>query len=139
MEACVLPISYEYSKYLYYSSFLIGVSSVISFYFKDYTTVLFLFLLFLTSIHYWYKPDYGIMRNLDMSLCKIINLYFYTKTVLFYDEFCREVYVNASYSVLFFYITEHLLCYYRSKKWIVFHMAIHFYVAIFTPFVLYLL
>jgi hypothetical protein len=139
MEACRLPISYEYSKYLYYSSFLIGVSSTISLYYKDYSTLLFMFLLFLTSINYWQRPDYGFRRNIDMFLCKIIALFFYIKTTIFYDEFISEIFVNCAYNIFFLYAVELLLWHYRNKKWIIFHMAIHFYLSVITPFSLYLL
>lgn len=139
MEACTLPLSYEYSKYLYYSSFLIGVSSVVCAYHKDYASFLFMFIMFLSSIHFWYKPDYGMGRNIDMFLCKMINFYFYADTLFFYDDFYHAVYKNGLYNVLFLYLMEHIFYYCKNKKWIIFHMAIHFYLSLFTPFVLYIL
>lgn len=139
MDACRLPLSYQYSKYLYYSSFLIGVSSTVSLYYKDYITFLFMFVMFLSSIQYWVKPEYGFKRNLDLFLCKVIGTYFYADTLIFYDEFCREVYVNVGYTILFLFFMEHVFYYLKNKKWIIFHMAIHFYFAILTPFVLYTL
>ena len=139
MDACSLPISYKYSKYLYASSFTIGASSIVSVYYKDYVTFLFMFMLFLTSINYWYKPDYGLRRNIDMFLCKVINLYFYLTTLSLYDEYCNVFFVNAFYNVLFLYLLEHIYCYFNNKQWIIFHMAIHLQLSFFTPFLLYIL
>lgn len=139
MDGCRLPISYEYSKYLYYSSFLIGVSSTISLYYKDYSTLLFMFILFLTSINYWKRPDYGFRRDVDMFLCKVIALFFYLKTTIFYDEFVSEIFINSLYNIFFLYAMEQILWHYRNKKWIIFHMTIHFYLSVLTPFCLYLI
>lgn len=139
MDAYSLPLSYEYSKYLFYSSFLLGISSVISLYYKDILTFLFMFILFISSICFWYRPTYGLIRNIDRSLCKIITIYFLVITIYFYDEYSQAVYINSFYCGIYFYIIE-LICYaYKSKKWIIFHMAIHFYVSLLTPFVLYIL
>jgi hypothetical protein len=118
---------------------LIGVSSTISMYYNDYSTVLFMFLLFLTSINYWQRPDYGFRRDVDMFLCKVIAVFFYLKTTIFYDEFIAEIFINTTYNIFFLYALEHLLWYYRNKKWIIFHMAIHIYLSVLTPFCLYLI
>jgi hypothetical protein len=139
MEACSLPIPFAYSKYLFYSSFTIGASSFISVYYKDYVTFLFMFMLFLTSINYWYKPDYGLRRDIDMFLCKVINIYFYLMTLSVYDEYCNVIFVYGFYNVLFLYLMEHICCYFKNRQWIIFHMVIHFQLSFFTPFVLYIL
>jgi hypothetical protein len=139
MDACSLPLSYNYSKYLYYSSFLLGISSCVSFYFQDYYTFLFMFVLFLSSIQFWRKPDYGLQRDIDMFLCKCIAVYFYMNTLCFYDEITRTIYSSCFTSILLFYMIEWLLYSLKNKKWIIFHMAIHIYVSFFTPFILYIL
>jgi len=139
IDACSLPLSYTYSKYLYYSSFLLGFSSCISFYFQDYYTFLFMFVLFLSSIQFWRKPDYGLQRDIDMFLCKCIAVYFYMNTLCFYDEFCRTIYIYVFICLFLFLIIEWILFSLKHKKWIIFHMTIHIYVACFTPFVLYIL
>jgi hypothetical protein len=139
MDACSLPLVYDYSKYLFYSSFSIGASSIVSAYYKDYVTFLFMFMLYLTSINYWYKPDYGLRRDIDMFLCKVINIYFYLTTLSAYDEYCNVIFVNALYNVLFLYAVEHIFCHLKNKKWIILHMAIHLQLSFFTPFVLYIL
>lgn len=139
MEACSLPLPYEYSKYLFYSSFLIGGSSFVSLYYQDTLTFLFMFIMFISSIRFWYKPDYGWVRDIDMCLCKIMAVYFFGITLYFYGEYYQFVYLNTLYSILFFYACE-LVCYAcKNKKWIIFHMAMHFYFAIFVPFILYVL
>ena len=139
MDACSLPLVYDYSKYLFYSSFSIGISSVVSIYYRDYVTFLFMFMLFLTSINYWYKPDYGLRRNIDMFLCKVINVYFYITTLSVYDEYCNVIFVYGLYHVMFLYLLEHLYYYYNNKQWIIIHMAIHVHLALFVPFVFYML
>jgi hypothetical protein len=139
MEACSLPLPYKYSKYLFYSSFLIGISSFVSLYYQDILTFLFLFIMFLSSIRFWYKPEYGWIRDIDMCLCKIISLYFFGVTLYFYGEYYQTVYLIAVYELLFLYACE-LICYaYESKKWIIYHMAIHIYLSFWIPFILYVL
>ena len=139
MDACHFPIPYAYSKYLFYSSFSIGLSSVVSIYYRDYVSFLFLFMLFLTSINYWYNPDYGLRRDIDMYLCKVINIYFYVTTLSIYDEYCNVIFVNGFYHILFLYFMEHIFYRLKNNKWIVFHMSIHLYLAVLTPVVLYML
>lgn len=138
-NACTLPLPYTYSKYLYYSSFLIGMSSFVSFYYQDYISFFFIFLLFLSSIHFWSRPDYGIERDIDMFLCKSIAIYFYMNTLCYYDEYCRTFILNYFICVFLFYMIELVLYSLKNKKWIIFHMAIHFYVSFFTPFIFYIL
>jgi len=139
MDAFNLPLPYMYSKYLYYSSYLLGVSSCVSFYYQDYITFLFMFVLFLSSIHFWRRPDYGLQRDIDMFLCKCIAVYFYMNTLCYYDPYCQSVMINYFICVFLFYMTELILYSLKNKKWIVFHMAIHFYVSFFTPFLFYIL
>jgi len=139
MEGCCLPLPYEYSKYLFYSSFFIGASSFVSLYVQDTPTFLFMFIMFTSSIRFWYKPDYGWIRDIDMFLCKCMSLYFFGVTLYYYGEYYQTVYLNALYTILFLYVCE-LLCYaYQSKKWIIFHMTIHLYFSIWIPFILYVL
>lgn len=139
IDPCSLPLSYNYSKYLFYSSFLLGISSYISFYFQDYYTFLFMFVLFLSSIKFWRKPDYGLQRDIDMFLCKCIAVYFYMNTLCFYDEFSRTMYIYVFMCLFLFLMIEWILFSLKHKKWIIFHMTIHIYVAFFTPFILYII
>jgi len=128
----------EHTKYLFYSSFLMGASSLVCFYYKDYPTFFLMSLLFLTSIHHWNNPSYGWKRTLDMVVCKVLALYLYGTTLIFYDEFYHYVYLGGFYSSIFFFFLANRSFRLKSDKWIVFQMMIHFY-TFFTPFVLYML
>jgi len=138
MDYC-FPLPYEHSRFLFYSSFLIGLASFVSLYYQDTVTFLFMFIMFISSIHFWYKPDHGLVKEIDMFLCKLLSLYFFWITFYFYDEYCQVVYFNVLYSIFFFYACEIVLYACKNKKWIVFHMVIHFYFAMFAPFILYIL
>ena len=139
MDACRLPLPFTYSQYLYYTSFLLGVSSCVSFYFRDYTTFVFLFVLFLSSIQFWSRPDYGLQRDIDMFLCKCLAIYFYINTLCYYDEFNRTIAIILFVTVNLLLLTEWILFICKNKQWIVFHMAIHIYVSFFIPFICYFL
>jgi hypothetical protein len=132
IHAFEFPLNQNYSKFLFYSSFMIGISACIAFYMQDTILMIFLFLLFLTSINYWRKPEYGLRRQIDMTLCGICTFYFVTVAFLFLPEFNRVMYVNTAICVGVFYIFEYVLSYKRSVKWIVFHMAMHIYTAFFS-------
>jgi len=136
--ACSLPLPYEYSRYLLYSSGFIGLSSTICLYYNDYYSFLLMFILFLSSLNYWSNTVDGIGRQIDLFLCRCFALYFYIDTLLKKDEFSREIYKYGLYNVIFLFIVEHLLYERKNPKWIVVHMGVHFY-SIFTPFVLYIL
>lgn len=134
-----IPANYEHVVYIYYTSYLIGVSSVICLYYGDVPTFFMMFALFLTSIHFWYNPSYGIGRDVDLFLSKFIVVYFYGISVLYHNEYCRDVFVYIVYQVGFLYFVEHILIYFQNPQWIVLHMMIHIHLAFFTPFILYIL
>lgn len=136
--ACSFPLPYEYSKYLLYSSYFIGLSSILCLYYNDYLSFLLMFALFLSSINYWSNTVDGIGRKLDLFLCGCFGLYFYLDTPLTKYEFSREIYKYGLYNVIFLFIVEHLLYMYKNPQWIILHMCVHFY-SMFTPFVLYIL
>lgn len=133
------PLDYNYSKYLYYTSFFIGVSSFVCLYYGDYMTFLFMFILFLSSIKFWRKPDYGFVRNLDMFICKCITCYFFLNACLYQDEISRNMSIISLLNGIIFYICELICCFFKSTKWIIFHMALHIHLSVLTPFVLYIL
>jgi hypothetical protein len=133
------PLDYSYSQYLYYTSFLIGASSLVSLYYGDYVTFLFMFILFLSSIKFWRKPDYGFIRNLDMFICKCVIVYFFLNSCIYQDEISRGMIVISILNGIIFYICE-IICYFiKSAKWIIFHMGLHIHLSFVTPFVLYIL
>lgn len=137
MEGVHLPISYNYSKFLFYSSFSMLISTLIAIYMNDtYITVYFL-LLFLSSINYWRKPEYGLRRNIDLLIVKIGVLIVLSQICLLKNEFCRYIYTCLAFCSLIFYIIEHILVYMLNVKWIIFHMAIHLYMSLSALFIIF--
>lgn len=139
MDINIPPLKNEYTRYLYYTSYLVGISSMVSFYHRDYTTFVYMFILFLTSINYWNNPAPGWRRDIDKFVCKIINVYFYETTLFFQNEFRHQVFVNTLWHVLFLYFLEWIYFYYQNPSWIIIHMMLHFYLSFSVPFVLYIL
>jgi hypothetical protein len=139
MESCCLPMSDQYSKYLFYSSFFIGISSMVSLLFNDYTTSFMMFLLFIASIQFWYKPDYGFRRNIDLLLSRTIGFYYLLTIVYDQKEIYYTIYLYSFYNILFLYLLEMILVYLHNPQWIVLHMAMHLQLSFMLPFILYIL
>jgi hypothetical protein len=139
MDACIMPMSQDYSKYLFYSSFSIGLSSMISLSFNDYITSFMMFLMFLLSIQFWYKPEYGFRRNIDMLMSRTIAFYYLLSIGYDKDEICGTIYLYSFYNILFLYLIEMILVCVHSPKWIVLHMAMHLQLSFMLPFILYIL
>ena len=135
LNAFEFPLNPNYTRFLFYSSFMIGISSLIAFYMQDTILTIFLFLLFLTSINYWRKPEYGLRRKIDMFLSLCSSIYFISVVFLFFPEFNRVVYLNSIICIGVFYLFEYVLAYYKIIQWIVFHMAMHIYAAFFSVIV----
>ena len=127
MAGHTFPMSYSYSKFLLYSSFLIGISAFIAYIMNDLYISVYLFLLFLTSINYWRKAEYGLRRNIDLTVVSIGAIYTLLYLFLLKDEFHRVGLLIIFFCCFLFFILEHILCYLGSAKWIVFHMALHIY------------
>ena len=138
MEGCEYPIPYKYSKYLFYSSFLMGLSAIFALYFNEGIVSIYFFLLFLTSINFWRKPEYGLRHKLDKMLvyagCFYVLIYIY----LLSGEFYKIMWLNMFICSFVFYIFEYILCYFGSVKWIIFHMAIHLYASIMVLFIFFI-
>ena len=139
MEACLFPMPESYSRSLFYTSFSMGASSMISIYFQDFTNAFMMFLLFLTSIQFWYRPDYGYRRDIDMMVCKFLTFYYYLVILYDRDEYYMVVYLSALCHIIFLYSLEIILCYFYYPQWIVLHMAMHIQMAFILPFILYIL
>jgi len=133
------PLKNEYTIYLYYTSYLLGLSSLVSYYYNDYLTFFCMFAVFLTSINYWKNPRYGIARNIDLFLVRFIAAYFYVSTFIYCDEYNHTVYNGCLYNTLFLFFMEHIYVYFNNKQWVVIHMTLHMYLSFLTPFVLYIL
>jgi len=129
-EGCSYPIHYKYSKYLFYSSFTMSLTSLITLYFNEGITSFYYFILFLTSINFWRKPEYGIRYKMDKTMVYIGTCYvLFTIYMLLNKEFYRIMFINMFLCVLIFNIISHTLWMFHSTKWIIFHMAIHIYVS----------
>jgi hypothetical protein len=137
IEGYNYPLPYKYSKYLVYSSYCMSITALVSLYCDECITSIYFFVLFLTSINFWKKPEYGIRHKLDKLLVYIgvIYLFFY-EYVLLNKEFYRTMFMYIFICVLFFFMVEHILCYFYSTKWIIFHMAIHIYASMMGIFIL---
>jgi hypothetical protein len=133
----LLLIPNNYSKFLFYSSFSMLISAIIAIIINDlYVTVYFL-LLFLTSINYWRRPEYGLRRNIDLFVvnCGIIIVFW--QVCLLKDEFCQYMFLVLCACTVVFYIIEHILQHYNNLQWIIFHMAIHLYASLSALFVIF--
>ena len=127
MSGFKIPMEYEYSKFLFYSSFSMGISAFIAYIMNDlYITVYFL-LLFLTSINHWRKPEYGLRRNIDITVVGFGFFYALFKIFLLKDEFHRVGLIIIGICCVLMYIFEYILEYLDSPKWIIFHMTLHIY------------
>ena len=128
MEGVLLPMSYEYSKYMIYSSFSLLVTAILAYMVNDITIAVYFLIVFITSINYWRHADYGIRRDVDMVMAKISFILFIQKICIL-NEF-QSVYLICYYTCgLLFYVMEQILVYYNNLKWIIFHMAIHMYIS----------
>ena len=139
ISACVLPMSQQYSKYLFHSSFAMFFSSLFLLYFHDYTNSFVMFILFLTSIQFWYRPDYGIRRNIDMFLCKFVSFYYYWIVLYGRAEIYSTIYLFAFIHIVSLYVGEMIMVSMYNPQWIVLHMAMHFEMAFMVPFILHVL
>jgi hypothetical protein len=137
MEGVHLPMSYNYSKFLFYSSFSMLISTLIAIYMNDIYITIYFLLLFLSSINYWRKPEYGIRRNIDLLIVKIGVIIVLSQICLLKNEFCRYIYASLAFCSLLFYIIEHILVYMNNVKWIIFHMSIHLYMSLSALFVIF--
>ena len=127
MDGLQLPLSYEYSKFLFYSSFSMLIATIISCIMNDIYITSYFLVIFITSINYWRQPEYGLRRDIDMFMVKFGFGALLWQLFLLKSEFSRYCLVSFMICGLFFYLIEHILVYMKSVKWIVFHMAIHMY------------
>jgi hypothetical protein len=134
-DSLLLPLSY--SKFLFYSSFSMLISAIISIMVNDLYVSIYLLLLFLTSINYWRRPEYGLRRNIDMFVVKFGIFTVFYQVCLLKNELCRFIFLSIAFCSTIFYIIEHILSYYNSLKWVIFHMTIHLYMSLAVLFVVF--
>ena len=129
------PIAIEIREYFLCYSLLILITSLVMFYNKDYTIAFFLFILFITSINFWRNPMYDIRRTMDMTMCKIIAIFFFINSFTV-DEFNRLLTYCVLLVFIIFNTIEFILWYFDNYQWVIFHLAMHIYMAYF-PLLLY--
>jgi len=129
MAEHIIPMSYSYSKFLLYSSFAIGISSAIAYYMNDLYVTVYLFFLFLTSINYWRKADYGLRRNIDLLAVFMCSYYTILNMFLLKNECHRVCLFFIFFCMNIFFLVENILYYFNKPQWIIFHMAMHMYVS----------
>jgi hypothetical protein len=121
----LLPI--QYSKFIYYISYLSLISGLVGFYNKKYNFFFVPIIIFLTSINYWRYPVRGLRRNIDI-ICVCI-LFFYQNTSVHFIDF--NIFWKSIYFIL---MTIGTSCYSISNRYhlknnlylsTVFHMCIH--------------
>ena len=121
------PTMVEYSKFLFFSSFSMAVSAFIAYIMNDLYITIYFLLLFLTSINHWRQPEYGLRRNIDLTVVAIGFFYVLLKIFLLKDEFHRVGLICLGICGILMYIFEYILEYLDSPKWIIFHMTLHIY------------
>ena len=136
-SGCDYPMPFKYSKFVFYSSFSMGLSALIALYIDDGLTSIYFFLLWLTSINFWRKPEYGMRRNIDKFLVYSGVIYLTYMLFIISTEFYKTMWLYVFICVLFFDIVERIYCYFGSVQWIVFHMAMHIYVSMMVLFCLF--
>lgn len=119
-------VTYDNTKYLFYTSFLFLISSFFIFFYDSFLSSIIIFILFLSSINHWKQPDNFTIKIIDMIIVKIIGV-LYTIHSFYKDEFWRVLSSNIAISIIIFYIIEHVLDFYKNKQWVIFHMAMHIY------------
>ena len=129
-ERFLLPMSYSYSKFLFYSSFSMLISAIIAIIMNDLYITIYFGLLFLTSINYWRKPEYGFRRNIDRLVVYIGVFIMLFQACLLKNEMNRYIYLSMGVCAIIFYITEHIMVYFNNSQWIIFHMTLHIYVSL---------
>ena len=137
MNDAILTMPIKYSKFLFYSSFSMLISAIIAIIINDLYVTIYFFILFLTSINYWRRPEYGLRRNIDLFVVNCGVIIVFWQLCLLKDEFCRFVFFGMSACSVVFYIIENILQHYNSLQWIIFHMAIHLYVSLSALFVIF--
>jgi hypothetical protein len=128
MESILL--NYKYKLYtntyiLCYSSLLLLIPTIYSYYLCKYNYCLFLLSLIMISIIHWIKPQNGIRRYIDIFVSKISFIY---SVIIFYIYADIQYYI-LSLPILYYIITNYnKSCYYftvNNSKWIYHHIFFH--------------
>ena len=137
MDDSLLLVPLSYSKFLFYSSFSMLISAIIATIVNDIYVTIYFLLLFLTSINYWRRPEYGLRRNIDLFVVKCGVIIVFYQLCLLKNEFCRFIFLSMAFCSIMFFVIEHILVYYNSLQWVIFHMAIHLYMSLTVLFIIF--
>ena len=122
----IMYITYHNTRFLYYTSFLFLLSSLLSYFYDAFYSSIVIFLLFLTSVTHWKRPDNNIIKRIDLFIVKVFGFFYFIYS-LYKTEFYRVFFTNIGISIVIFYIIEHVLDFFENSQWIIFHMAVHIY------------
>ena len=121
-------VTYDHTKYLFYTSFLFLISSFFIFFYDSFVSSVIIFILFLSSVNHWKRPDNNIIRIVDLIIVKLVGVLYFINS-FYKDEFYRMLSMNVGISMVIFYVIEHILDFYENNQWIIFHMSVHIYAA----------
>jgi hypothetical protein len=127
----------QYSKFLFYSSFSMGLAMIISYIMNDLYVSLYFLFLFLSSINHWRRPEYGIRRNIDLLIVYIGCAFTILRVCVLKNEFNRYIVLSMLFCIVIFYFLEYILVYFNSNKWVLLHMTIHLYSSLLILFILF--
>ncbi len=114
-----LILAPQYSKYIYYTSWLMLFTSLYGFYESYYSIGSLTFLVFCTSINYWRNPIDDMRRVVDLTA--VISTLLYT---IYYVQWCNNLYIY--YLILGIIITFYFLSkYYRYQNNFAYCTAYH--------------
>ncbi len=94
----------QYSKYIYYTTWVMLFTALYGIYKEYYTLGYLTFVVFCSSINYWRNPIDNIIRVIDLTIS--FSAVFFT---LYYVQYCKHLYV---YYLLLSFIG---FCYFASK------------------------
>jgi len=120
---------YKYTRFLFYTSFLFLIVSLLSYFHNFFYSSIMIFILFLTSSTHWNDPCNNILKRLDLIMVKILGFFYFINS-LYKNEFDRQFLSSLALSIIIFYFIEFILDFYKNNQWVIFHMAIHIYAAL---------
>ncbi len=123
------------TKYLCMSSGLIGISSIILLWLREYTMSFFSAVLCATSLNHWRDYiDQGWRQRVDISWVIVYGIYYMLNVIYYGNEFHIYLFLSVlSCIIILFHISN------RGKEyWVVAHSAMHLYFSFFVP-MLYIL
>jgi hypothetical protein len=137
MDDSLLVVPLSYSKFLFLSSFSMLLSAIIAIIVNDTFVTLYFLILFLTSINYWRRPEYGLRRNIDLFVVRCGMIIVFYQVCLLKNEFCRFIFLSMAFCSTMFFVVENILSYLNMIQWVIFHMTIHLYMSLSVLFIVF--